>query len=75
MIADTSEKSSVTLHWEIYFKWGKRSYAEYWTRKEGRESGWLLDGVWKLKGIKKKAYTGSRPVCLYEGDVKYDWTV
>jgi hypothetical protein len=57
MIADTSEKSSVTLHGEIHFKWGKRLYAECWTRKEGSESGWLLDGVWKLRGIKKKADT------------------
>jgi len=39
------------------------------------ESGWLLDGVWKLKGIKKKADTVIRPFCLYEGYVKYDWTV
>jgi hypothetical protein len=75
MIADMSEKSSVALHWEIDFKWGKRLHAECWTRKEGSESGWLLDGVWKFKGITKKADTGSRPLCLYEGDVKYDWTV
>ena len=74
-MVDMSEESSVTLHREIYFKWGKRLCAECWTRKEGSESGWLLDGVWKLYGIKNKADTVSRPFCLYEGDVKYEWTV
>ena len=75
MIADMSEESSVTLHREIYFKRGKRLYAECWTRKVGSESGWLLDGVWKLKGIKNKVDTVSHPFCFYEGDVKYEWTV
>jgi len=46
-----------------------------WTRKEGTESRWILDGVWKLKGSKKKAHRGRCPFCLYEGDVKYDWIV
>jgi hypothetical protein len=36
---------------------------------------WLLDGVWKLKGIKNKADTVSCPFCLHVGDVKYEWTV
>ena len=67
-----SEKSSVTLHQQINFNWGKRLYTECWTRKEGSETVWLIDGVWKLKGIKKKADTGRCPLFLHEGDVKYD---
>jgi hypothetical protein len=35
----------------------------------------VTNGVWKLKGIKKKADTGRCPLCLGEGDVTYDWTV
>jgi hypothetical protein len=53
-----SEKSSLMLHQEMNFKWGKRSYTECCTRKAQRETRRLLDGVWMLKGIKKKADAG-----------------
>jgi hypothetical protein len=74
MTAGMSEKSSLTLHRAVNFKWGKRLNTECWTRKEESETEWL-HCVWKLKGIKKKADIQRHPLCLYEGDIKYDWTV
>jgi hypothetical protein len=58
------------------FNWGKRSYTECCIGEERTGIAWLLAGVWKLKGIRKKADQERRPLCLGEEmlNTQY-WTV
>jgi hypothetical protein len=51
--------------------WGKGPYIEYCCRKERGGEEWLLAGVWKLKGIRKKSHKGRCLLSLGEEDLKY----
>jgi len=70
-IIATSEESSLTLHREINFCCGSRSYIECCVRKERNCVAWLLAGMWKLKGIRRNADKGRFPLYLSEVDVKH----
>jgi hypothetical protein len=47
------------------------SSIEYCTKKKTHEMAWLLSGVWKLRGIRKKIDKGCCPLYLDKDDVKH----
>jgi len=64
VIANMSEKDSLTPYPEINFNWSKKSYIEYCARKERIEIACLIAGVWKLEGIRKEVEKGKCYLCL-----------
>jgi hypothetical protein len=44
---------------------------EWCSRKERRGIGWLLGGMWQLKGIRRNTDKGRCPLCVGEEDLRH----
>lgn len=64
LLSNISEKISFVYYCEIKQKWGKESYADKCTRKEGM-------GTWLKAGIRRGSDRGRSPLCLGEEDAKH----
>jgi hypothetical protein len=50
------------------FSWDKGRSVECCTREETRGIVWVLAGVWRVKGIRKKAGKGKGPLVVRRRD-------
>jgi hypothetical protein len=71
VLAKYPEKSSLTLCRELNFSWGKKLYIECCSRKERSGIGWLIAGIWQLKGVRRNADKGRCPLCFEKEDAKH----
>jgi hypothetical protein len=71
MFADINAKNSLTFYSQIKHDWGKESYIDKCTRKEGMGIIWLKAGIWKLRGIRRGFEKGRCPLCWEEKNAKH----
>ena len=70
ILANLSEKTSLTLYREMNCSWVKRLYTECCSRRERSGIVWLLAGL-AIGGMRRNADKGRCPSCLVEEDVKH----
>ena len=71
MLAKFPEKSSLTLYRELNFSWGNNIYIQCCSKKDRCGIGWIIAGIWQLKGVRRNADKGRCLLCLHEEDVEH----
>ena len=70
ILANLSEKTSLTLYREMNYSWGKRVYIEWCSRRERSGITWLLAGL-AFERMRRNTDKGRCPSCFGEEDVKH----